>query len=114
MPYRVDSDGHMLMPWGYDGDEVEQSAVDAIVADLPKNAKTVTPVRAGDLLCCSLSSIYNMMDTGELLTMRVGARGDGKRQHRRIVVKIERSFDPTRKTLLSLEEAKKLRSNIGG
>lgn len=112
--YRTDGEGHLLMPWGNDGSEVEASAVAAVVADLPKNAKTVPPVRAVDLLCCSLSSIYNMMDSGELLTIRVGARGDGKRNHRRIVVRIDRPFDPERKTLLSLEEAKKIRSNIGG
>lgn len=112
MQYRVDSDGHLLMPWGSGGDEVEVSAVQAVVADLPKNAQTVTPVKAAGHLCCSLSTIYNMMDSGELLTIRVGV-GDG-RGHRRIVVKAEREFDPSRSTLLSLEEAKKIRSNIGG
>ena len=112
--YKTDSAGHLLMPWGSDGSQVEQSAVAAVVADLPKNAKTVTPKRAADHLCCSLSTVYNMMDQGELLTIRVGARGEGVRGHRRVVVLIEREFDPGRTTLLSLEEAKKLRSNIGG
>lgn len=112
MQYRTDNDGHMLMPWGSDGYEVEVSAVEAITADMPKNAKTVTPVKAAGYLHCSLSSVYNMMDTGELLTIRVGV-GDG-RGHRRIVVKIDREFDPVRRSHLSLEEAKKMRSNIGG
>lgn len=112
MQYRTDSDGHLLMPWGHDGDEVEVAAVEAVIAGLPDKAKTITPVRAAEHLCCSLSSVYNMMDTGELLTIRVGI-GDG-RGHRRIVVRIDRTFDPGRRSHLSLEEAKKMRSNIGG
>jgi excisionase family DNA binding protein len=114
MRYHVDNQGHMLMPWGTDGTEVDASAVRAVVADLPKHAKTVTPVQAAEHLCCSLQTVYNMIDSGELLCIRVGARGCGHRGHRRIVVCIEREFDPARATLLSLEEAKKRRSNIGG
>jgi len=102
------------MPWGTNGDEVEVSAVQAVIADLPRHAKTVTPRRAADHLCCSLQTVYNMMETGELLTIRIGARGHGQRGHRRIAVIINRPFDPIRTNLLSLEEAKKLRSNIGG
>lgn len=114
MQYRVDSDGHMLMPWGSGGDEVEASAVQAIMADLPKHAKTVTPKKAADYLCCSIRSVQYMIEKGELLAIRVGSRGNGKLTHRRIVVKVDREFDPSRKSLLSLEEAKKRRSNIGG
>jgi len=111
--YRTDSDGHMLLPWGNDG-YVEASAVKAVIEDLPKNAKTVTPKKAADYLCCSIRSVQYMIEKGELLAIRVGSRGNGHFTHRRIVVKVDREFDPTRTDLLSLEEAKKIRSNIGG
>jgi len=99
------------MPWGHDGYEVEVSAVEAVVADIPKNARTVTPVKASKILNCGLSTIYNMMANNELLTMRVGV--GGTRGHQRIVVKVDRVFDPNREHHNSLEEAKLKRSNVG-
>ncbi len=112
--YRQDSDGHLLMPWGAGGDEVEASAVQAVIADLPKNAKSVTPKKAADYLCCSIRTVHYMIEKGELLAIRVGGRGEGHFIHRRVVVTVDREFDPRRTSLLSLEEAKKIRSNIGG
>lgn len=114
MQYRYDDNGQALMPWGHDGYEVEVAAVEAITADLPKHAKAVTPRVAAQHLECCEKTVHNMIDSGILLAKYVGSSLKPKRRHRRVVVRIDRDFDPNRKTLLSLEEAKKIFSNIGG
>ena len=52
--------------------------------------------------------------SGTLLARQVGAAKDSARAHWRIVVRIDRPFDPDRRKFLTLEEAAKIFTNIGG
>lgn len=102
-----------LMPWG-SKDLVDRAAVDALVADIPESA-TATPGRAADVLKCCRSTVDNMITEGVLLAKLVGANPlAAKKKNWRVIVRIDRPFDPNRKKLLSLEEASKLLSNVAG
>jgi hypothetical protein len=103
----------MLMPWG-EKETVDRAAVDALTADVPE-AKTMTPGQAAVILDCCRSTVDNMIQEGVLLARVIGRNPtEAKKKNWRVIVKIDRPFDPERKTLLSLEEAKKLFSNVAG
>ena len=103
----------MLMPWG-ENEEVDRAAVDALTADVPES-KTVTPGQAAVILDCCRSTVDNMIQEGVLLARVIGKNPtEAKKKNWRVVVKIDRPFDPKRDKLLSIEEAKKLFSNVAG
>ncbi len=102
-----------LMPWG-DTAQVERSAVEAAAADVPASARQVTPARAALALGCCERTVRNMIEEGTLLARRVGADADPKRRHWRVIVRADRPFDPDRKHFLTLDEASKIFTNIGG
>ena len=103
----------ILMPWG-ENEKVDREAVDALTADVPE-AKTVTPGQAAVILDCCRSTVDNMIQEGVLLARVIGRNpSDAKKKNWRVVVKIDRPFDPGRDKLLSIEEAKKLFSNVAG
>jgi len=54
-----------------------------------------------------------MIDEGTLLAHTISGE-HSQRRHRRVVVRVDRPFDPNRKTFLTLEEAARVRSNIDG
>ena len=103
----------ILMPWG-EKESVDRASVDALVADVPK-AKTVTPGQAAIILDCCRSTVDNMIQEGVLLARVIGKNPtEAKKRNWRVIVKIDRPFDPGRDKLLSIEEAKKLFSNVAG
>jgi hypothetical protein len=103
----------ILMPWG-ENEKVDRAAVDALTADVPE-AKTMTPGQAAVILDCCRSTVDNMIQEGVLLARVIGKNPtEAKKKNWRVIVKIDRPFDPERKTLLSLEEAKMLFSNVAG
>ncbi len=102
-----------LMPWG-ERDQVDRSAVEAAAEGVPAAARQVTPARAAETLGCCERTIRNMIEEGTLLARRVGAEADPRRRHWRVVVRAERPFDPERKHFLTLDEAAKIFTNIGG
>jgi len=102
-----------LFPWG-EAAAVPRDAVDAVTAGVPERAESVTPERAAEIMGCSVRTIRNRIEMGILLAKYVGASPDAERRHARIVVRVDRPFDPGRKSLMTLEEAAKVFSNIGG
>lgn len=102
-----------LMPWGADG-EVDRAAVDAASEGVPSHARQVTPARAAQTLGCCERTVRNMIEEGTLLARRVGADADSRRHHWRVIVRAERPFDPRRRQMLTLDEAAKIFTNIGG
>jgi hypothetical protein len=113
MASELDNARQILMPWGSDA-AVDRAAVEAAVAGVPSHAATATPARAAVALGCCERTVRNMIEQGTLLARRVGASADPARCHWRVIVRIDRPFDPDRKSLLSLEEAAKVFTNIGG
>lgn len=112
-PHELDAAQQILMPWGA-VDQVDRAAVEAAVAGVPARAATVPPARAAQALACCERTVRNMIEEGTLLARRVGASADPERRHWRVVVRADRPFDPARKSLLTLEEAAKIFTNIGG
>jgi len=103
----------IFMPWGAP-EAAPDSDVAAALASVPKAAAHCTTVRAAEALGCCLQTIYNMIDDGTLLARNINADAVSKRKHYRILVRLDRPFDPARKKLLTLEEAARVRSNIDG
>jgi len=102
-----------LLPW--DGAAaVPRDAVEAVTASVPERAETVSPLAAAAALICSRANIYAMIERGTLLARRVGKDADPARRRWRVVCRLERPFDPNRRSLMTLEEAAKVFSNIGG
>jgi hypothetical protein len=109
----LDDARQTLMPWGAEA-AVDRSAVEAALAGVPAGAATATPARAAAALGCCERTVRNMVESGTLLARRVGAAAESDRTHWRVIVRADRPFDPARKSLLSLEEACKVFTNIGG
>jgi len=101
-----------FFPWG--DTAVPKDAVDAVTVGVPEHAETVTPERAAQIMKCSARTVRNRIEEGVLLVRYVGASPDSERRHARIVVRLDRPFDPNRKSLMTLEEATIIFSNIGG
>ena len=55
-----------------------------------------------------------MIEEGTLLASYANARADPQRRHWRVVVRTNRAFDPERRTMMTLDEAVKVFTNIGG
>jgi hypothetical protein len=109
---RADLPGQLLMPWG--AERVEAAAVAAVSDGVPEAAERVTTARAAAALHVHERTVRNMIDEGTLLASYANARADPQRRHWRVVVRTDRPFDPARRKLLTLEEAVKVFSNIGG
>jgi hypothetical protein len=103
--------GQLLMPWGA---EEEQAANAAVSREVPKHAATCNVLQAAAALHCCERTVRNMIDEGTLLARYVGAVADPQRKHWRIVVRDEREADPARRKMLTLDEAVKVFTNIGG
>ena len=107
--------GQMLMPWGAPPEAPQGADVAAATDAVPKAAGHCGVPRAAEALRCSHSTVYNMIEEGTLLAHRVNASPDApKRKRYRIVVRLERTYDPARRKFLTLEEAARVRSNING
>lgn len=106
-----DLEGQLLMPWGA-ADEREAEA--AVSHEVPQHAATCNVPQAAQALHCSERTVRNMIDEGTLLARYVGAVADPQRRHWRIVVRDEREFDQARRKMLTLDEAVKVFTNIGG
>ena len=102
-----------MMPWGAEA-SVPADAVAAVTAGVPERASVVTPERAAEVLGCSERTVRNRIEEGVLLARYVGALPDPERRHARVVVRLDRPFDPGRRELMTLEEAAKIFSNVGG
>jgi len=102
-----------LFPWGKDT-HVPKDAVDAVTVGVPEHVETVTPERAAQIMKCSARTVRNRIEEGVLLVRYVGVSPDSERRHARIVVRLDRPFDPDRKSLMTLQEAAMIFSNIGG
>jgi plasmid maintenance system antidote protein VapI len=102
------------MPWGCSGCEVDASAVAAVSAGVPANAERCSTTRAAQALHVSERTVRNMIEAGTLLATRANRRVDSQRNDWRVVVRAAREFDPARKTLMTLDEAVKMLTNIGG
>lgn len=113
MAHELDTARQILMPWGAEA-AVDRSAVEAALVGVPAGASTATPARAAAALGCCERTVRNMVEAGTLLARRVGASADGGRAHWRVIVRADRPFDPARRSLLTLEEAAKIFTNIGG
>ena len=106
-----DIPGQMVMPWG----AADEAAAEASVSrEVPKQAATCNVPQAAAALHCSERTVRNMIDEGTLLARYVGKSADPLRKHWRIVVRDEREADPARRKMLTLEEAVKVFTNIGG
>ena len=102
-----------MFPWGEDA-AVPRDAVDAVMEGVPERAETVTPALAARALRCCRRTVYARIESRVLLARYVGSSPDARRRHARVVVRVDRPFDPARRSLMSLEEAVKIFSNIGG
>ena len=109
----MDMKGQMLMPWA-PPTPTPQADVEAVVAMAPKAATHCTVKRAAEALGCTPMTIRNMVESGTLLAHNVNASTEARREHLRIIVRLDRPFDPTRKKFLTLEEAVRRRSNVDG
>ena len=107
----MDLTGQLLMPWGTPP-PAPCADVEAAIAGVPKAATHCTATRAAQVLGCHKKTIHNMIDEGRLLTHLVNVNPDAQRAHKRIVVRLDRPFDPKRKHFLTLEEAARVRSNV--
>ena len=103
----------IYMPWG-EPEAAPVTDVQAVLANVPKAANHCTPARAADVFGCTTRSVYNMIESGLLLAEMANTSPTIKRKHYRIIVRLERPYDPGRKTFLTLEEAARARSNIDG
>jgi hypothetical protein len=108
-----DLPGQLLMPWG-DHAAVDAAAVAAVEADVPQHAERCSTLRAAEALHVSERTVRNMIEAGTLLASRANSRVDSLRNDWRVVVRAGRPFDPARKTMMTLEEAVKIFTNIGG
>ena len=108
-----DLPGQILMPWG-DHALADAAAVTAVEAGVPENAERCTPARAAKALYCTERTVRNMIEEGTLLAGYANARSDPQRRHWRVVVRTGRPFDPNRRTMMTLDEAVKVFTNIGG
>jgi len=102
----------IFMPWGAP-ETTPETDIGAALAGVPKAAAHCTSVRAATALGCCIRTINNMIDEGTLLAHTISGE-HSLRRHRRVVVRVDRPFDPTRKKLLTLEEAARVRSNVDG
>ena len=109
----MDLNGQLLMPWAAPM-PTPREYVEAATAGVPKEAAHCTPVRAAEVFGCHTRTIYNMVAEGTLMSRNINASHDAKRGHIRIVVRLDRPFDPQRKKFLTLEEAARVRSNVEG
>ena len=103
--------GQTLMPWGA---AEERAANEAVSREVPKHAATCNVPQAATALHCSERTVRNMIDEGTLLARFVGRVADPERKHWRIVVRDDREADPARRKMLTLDEAVKVFTNIGG
>ena len=101
------------MPWG-DGGQVDAAAVAAVSSEVPSAAERCSTVRAAEALHVCERTVRNMIEAGTLLATRANSKVDSLRNDWRVVVRADRPFDPTRKTMLTLEEAVRVFTNIGG
>lgn len=109
---RGDLPGQILMPWG--ADAADAGAVAAVEAGVPAAAERCTTARAAQALHVSERTVRNMIEEGTLLASFASRSADPQRRHWRVVVRTDRPFDPARRTLMTLEEAAKVFTNIGG
>lgn len=108
-----DIPGQLLMPWGEHA-QADAAAVQAVACDVPGMAERCSTARAAEALHVSERTVRNMIEEGTLLASFANCRADPRRKHWRVVVRTERPFDPQRRTMLTLEEAVKVFTNIGG
>ena len=106
-----DLSGQLLMPWGA---KEEREAEAAVSRDVPQHAATCNVPQAAAALKCSERTVRNMIDEGTLLARFVGRVADPERKHWRVVVRDDREAGPTRRKMLTLDEAVKVFTNIGG
>ena len=102
------ANSQLLMPWG----EPHKSDVEAVTAQVPKLGAYCTVKRAAEALGCGTTKVWCMIEEGTLLARTLTLNPDAKRVHKRVIVKAERPYDPSRKKFLSLEEAAKLLTNL--
>ena len=112
MPVK-DLPGQLLMPWGAHA-QADADAVRAVACDIPELAELCTTTRAAKALHVSERTVRNMIEEGTILARFANRSAEPQRKHWRIVVRTGRDFDPCRKTMLTLEEAVKVFTNIGG
>ncbi len=105
-----DLPGQTLMPWGADAAD----ACAAVEAGVPAAAERCTTARAARALHVSERTVRNMIDDGTLLASFASSSASPRRRHWRVVVRADRPFDPARRTLMTLQEAVKVFTNIGG
>lgn len=110
---KADLPGQLLMPWGAHA-QADAAAVQAVAADIPETAERCSTARAAAALHVSERTVRNMIEEGTLLASFANCRADPLRRHWRVVVRTARPFDPQRRTMLTLEEAVKVFTNIGG
>ena len=110
----MDKSVQTYFPWGDGGAAVPADAVAAVLEGVPEHAEAVTPQAAAKVLGCSRATIYKRIQAGVLLVRNTNALPDAEREHYRVIVRIDRPFDPNRKGLMSLDEAAKIFSNVDG
>jgi hypothetical protein len=76
--------------------------------------QTVNLDEAAGLMACCRRTVDNWIADGTVLAMYANRADESRRRHARIVVRAARTYDPARKTYLTLAELRVKRSNVGG
>ena len=67
---------------------------------------------AANVLGCSPRTITNAIKSGILMAININAFSNPKRMHFRVIIRLDRPYDSTRRKSLTLEEAARLREHF--